>query len=156
MKQEYGLNYVTRRTFTHNGVAAMLAAGAAPAFVTHARADEPNKKLGMAVVGLGGYATRSVGPEIAACQHVRLAGVVTGDAEKGRTWAKEHGFEQDAIYSYDNFDTIAGDDRFDLGQIALPNSMHAEFAIRAAQAGKHVMVEKPMAVSSQQLSLIHI
>ncbi len=150
MKQEYGLNYVTRRTFTHNGVAAMLAAGAAPAFVTHARADEPNKKLGMAVVGLGGYATRSVGPEIAACQHVRLAGVVTGDAEKGRSWAKEHGFEQDAIYSYENFDTIASDDRIEFVHIALPNSMHAEFAIRAAQAGKHVMVEKPMAISSQQ------
>lgn len=150
MKHEYGLNYVSRRTFTHNGIAAMLAAGAAPAFVTHARADEPNKKLGMAVVGLGGYATRSVGPEIAACQHVRLAGVVTGDAEKGRSWAKEHGFEQDAIYSYENFDTIASDDRIDFVHIALPNSMHAEFAIRAAQAGKHVMVEKPMAISSQQ------
>ncbi|MDP6676968.1 MAG: Gfo/Idh/MocA family oxidoreductase, partial [Pirellulales bacterium] len=150
MKHEYGLNYVSRRTFTHNGIAAMLAAGAAPAFVSHARADEPNKKLGMAVVGLGGYATRSVGPEIAACQHVRLAGVVTGDAEKGRSWAKEHGFEQDAIYSYENFDTIASDDRIDFVHIALPNSMHAEFAIRAAQAGKHVMVEKPMAISSQQ------
>lgn len=150
MKHEYGLNYVSRRTFTHNGIAAMLAANAAPAFVTHARADEPNKKLGMAVVGLGGYATRSVGPEIAACQHVRLAGVVTGDAEKGRSWAKEHGFEQDAIYSYENFDTIASDDRIDFVHIALPNSMHAEFAIRAAQAGKHVMVEKPMAISSQQ------
>lgn len=150
MKQEYGLNYVSRRTFTHNGIAAMLAAGAAPASVTHARADEPNKQLGMAVVGLGGYATRSVGPEIAACQHVRLAGVVTGDAEKGRSWAKEHGFEQDAIYSYENFDTIASDDRIDFVHIALPNSMHAEFAIRAAQAGKHVMVEKPMAISSQQ------
>ena len=150
MKHEYGLNYVSRRTFTHNGIAAMLAAGAAPAFVTHARADEPNKKLGMAVVGLGGYATRSVGPEIIACQHVRLAGVVTGDAEKGRSWAKEHGFEQDAIYSYENFDTIASDDRIDFVHIALPNSMHAEFAIRAAQAGKHVMVEKPMAISSQQ------
>ena len=150
MKHEYGLNYVSRRAFTHNGIAAMLAAGAAPAFVSHARADEPNKKLGMAVVGLGGYATRSVGPEIAACQHVRLAGVVTGDAEKGRSWAKEHGFEQDAIYSYENFDTIASDDRIDFVHIALPNSMHAEFAIRAAQAGKHVMVEKPMAISSQQ------
>ena len=150
MKHEYGLNYVSRRTFTHNGIAAMLAAGAAPAFVSHARADEPNKKLGMAVVGLGGYATRSVGPEIAACQHVRLAGVVTGDAEKGRSWAKEHGFEQDAIYSYENFDTIASDDRIEFVHIALPNSMHAEFAIRAAQAGKHVMVEKPMAISSQQ------
>ena len=150
MKQEYGQNYVSRRTFTHNGIAAMLAAGAAPAFVSHARADEPNKQIGMAVVGLGGYATRSVGPEIAACQHVRLAGVVTGDAEKGRSWAKEHGFEQDAIYSYENFDTIASDDRIDFVHIALPNSMHAEFAIRAAQAGKHVMVEKPMAISSQQ------
>lgn len=150
MKHEYGLNYVSRRTFTHNGIAAMLAANAAPAFVTHARADEPNKKLGMAVVGLGGYATRSVGPEIAACQHVRLAGVVTGDTEKGRSWAKEHGFEQDAIYSYENFDTIVSDDRIDFVHIALPNSMHAEFAIRAAQAGKHVMVEKPMAISSQQ------
>ena len=117
MKQEYGLNYVSRRTFTHNGIAAMLAAGAAPAFVSHARADEPNKKLGMAVVGLGGYATRSVGPEIAACQHVRLAGVVTGDAEKGRSWAKEHGFEQDAIYSYENFDTIASDDRIEFVHI---------------------------------------
>ena len=150
MKQEYGLKYVSRRTFTHNGVAAMLAAGTAPAFVTHARADEPNKKLGMAVVGLGGYATRSIGPEIAACQHVRLAGVVTGDAEKGKSWAKEHGFEQDAIYSYSNFDKIVSDDRIDFVHIALPNSMHAEFAIRAAQAGKHVMVEKPMAISSQQ------
>ena len=150
MKQEYGLKYVSRRIFTHNGVAAMLAAGTAPAFVTHARADEPNKKLGMAVVGLGGYATRSIGPEIAACQHVRLAGVVTGDAEKGKSWAKEHGFEQDAIYSYSNFDKIVSDDRIDFVHIALPNSMHAEFAIRAAQAGKHVMVEKPMAISSQQ------
>ena len=150
MKQEYGLKYVSRRTFTHNGVAAMLAAGTAPAFVTHARADEPNKKLGMAVVGLGGYATRSIGPEIAACQHVRLAGVVTGDAEKGKSWAKEHGFEQDAIYSYSNFDKIVSDDRIDFVHIALPNSLHAEFAIRAAQAGKHVMVEKPMAISSQQ------
>ncbi len=150
MKQEYGLKYVSRRTFTHNGVAAMLAAGTAPAFVTHARADEPNKKLGMAVVGLGGYATRSIGPEIAACQHVRLAGVVTGDAEKGKSWAKEHVFEQDAIYSYSDFDKIVSDDRIDFVHIALPNSMHAEFAIRAAQAGKHVMVEKPMAISSQQ------
>jgi predicted dehydrogenase len=91
-----------------------------------------------------------LGPKFAACKYVRLAGVVTGDAEKGRTWAQEHGFEQDAIYSYSNFDKIVSDDRIDFVHIALPNSMHAEFAIRAAQAGKHVMVEKPMAISSQQ------
>ena len=150
MSQKRIINNVTRRQFNQGSMAAMVASGIAPVMIGRAEADEPKKKLGLAIVGLGVYATSCIAPEIATCQHVRLAGVVTGDAEKGRTWAKEHGFEQDAIYSYDNFDTIAGDDRIDLVHIALPNSMHAEFAIRAAQAGKHVMVEKPMAVSSQQ------
>ena len=150
MNQKRDLNNISRRRFGQTGVAAMLAAGAAPAFIGRALADEPKKQLGLAIVGLGGYATNSIAPELDSCQHVRLTGVVTGDAEKGKTWAKEHGFEQDAIYSYDNFDKIAGDDRIDLVHIALPNSMHAEFAIRAAKAGKHVMVEKPMAVSSEE------
>ena len=141
---------VSRRQFNQGGLAAMIASGMAPLMIGRAQADEPKKQLGLAIVGLGGYATRSIAPEIAACQHVRLAGVVTGDAEKGKTWAKEHGFEQDGIYSYDSFDKIASDDRIDFVHIALPNSMHAEFAIRAAKAGKHVMVEKPMAVSSQE------
>ncbi len=148
MKYLQNNNNVTRRQFNQGSMAAMIAAGLAPAMICRAEADEPKKQLGLAIVGLGGYATSSIAPEIAACEHVRLAGVVTGDAEKGKTWAKERGFEQDAIYSYDNFDKIAGDDRIDLVHIALPNSMHAEFAIRAAKAGKHVMVEKPMAVSS--------
>ena len=131
-------------------MAAMIAAGISPAMIGRAEADEPEKQLGLAIVGLGAYATSCIAPEIAACQHVRLAGVVTGDAEKGKTWAQEHSFEQDAIYSDDSIDKIASDDRIDFVHIALPNSMHAEFAIRAAQAGKHVMVEKPMAISSQQ------
>ena len=148
MNQKRDLNNISRRRFGQTGVAAMLAAGAAPAFIGRALADEPKKQLGLAIVGLGGYATNSIAPELDSCQHLRLAGVVTGYAEKGKTWANEHGFAQDAIYSYDNFDKIAVDDRIDLVHIALPNSMHAEFAIRAAKAGKHVMVEKPMAVSS--------
>ena len=150
MSQKRIINNVTRRQFNQGSIAAMIAAGIAPAMIGRAEADEPEKQLGLAIVGLGAYATSCIAPEIAACQHVRLAGVVTGDAEKGKTWAQEHGFEQDAIYSYDSFDKIASDDRIDFVHIALPNSMHAEFAIRAAQAGKHVMVEKPMAISSQQ------
>ena len=130
----------------------MLALGTAPALVGRAAADEPKKKkLGLAIVGLGGFATDSIAPEISKCRHVYLGGVVTGDPEKkGKTWAKKYGFDQDAIYSYDNFDRIANDDRIDMVHIVLPNSMHAEFAARAAKAGKHVMVEKPMAISSQE------
>jgi glucose-fructose oxidoreductase len=154
MNQKQDHNSLSRRRFSQTGLAAMLAAGAAPTLIGRASADEPKKTLGLAIVGLGGYATASIAPELSSCEHVRLAGVATGDAEKGKVWANTHGFEADAIYSYDNFDKIATDDRIDFVHIALPNSMHAEFAIRAAEAGKHVIVEKPMAISSQQCEAI--
>lgn len=140
-----------RREFTHGGLAAVMAAGVAP-FLSQAMAQSSDKKkLGLAIVGLGGYATHNIAPEIASCQQVRLAAVVTGDPEgKGKQWAKQYQFEESSIYDYERFDEIAEDDTIDMVHIALPNSMHAEFAIRAAKAGKHVMVEKPMAISSEQ------
>jgi glucose-fructose oxidoreductase len=147
----------TRRTFlktSSTGLATILAATSAPSIL---RGDTlaPNRKLGLAIVGLGGYATRCIAPEIASCKHVRLAGVVTGDPKaKGKKWAAEYGFDEDAIHDYSNFDKIASDDRIDMVHIALPNSMHAEYAIRAAKAGKHVMVEKPMATSSAECEAI--
>ncbi|TWU64631.1 Gfo/Idh/MocA family protein [Crateriforma conspicua] len=147
-------NQLDRRRFSQISFATMLSTGVAPAMIGRASAVEPTKKLGLAVVGLGGYATSSIAPEVSSCQHVRLAGVVTGDAEKGKLWAQRHGFKEDAIYDYDTIDKIAGDDRIDFVHIALPNSMHAEFAIRAAKAGKHVMVEKPMAISSKECEQI--
>ncbi|MEM8954632.1 MAG: Gfo/Idh/MocA family oxidoreductase [Verrucomicrobiota bacterium] len=142
---------LTRRRFNHGGLATILSAGVAPAF-TNLLAQRPDgRKLGLAVVGLGGYATNNIAPEVASCEHVQLAGVVTGDPEgKGKEWAKQYGFEEDCIYTYDNYDDIASDDRIDLVHIVLPNSMHAEFSIRAAKAGKHVMCEKPMAISSEE------
>lgn len=142
----------TRRNFIQSsstGLAAILAAASTPS-ILRANTSAPKKKLGLAIVGLGGYATRCIAPEIASCNHVRLAGVVTGDPKvKGKEWAAQYGFAEDAIYDYSNFEKIASDDRIDIVHIALPNSMHAEHAIRAAKAGKHVMVEKPMATSSK-------
>ena len=143
----------TRRTFlkkTGTGLAGTLAASCAPSLLAATRASS-EEKLGLAIVGLGGYASGSIAPELHTCKHVRLAGVVTGDPEKkGKEWAQKYGFAEDAIYTYDTFDKIASDDRIDYVHIALPNSMHAEYAIRAAKAGKHVLVEKPMAVSSEE------
>lgn len=125
-----------------------MAAQTAPLIANSADADK--KKLGLAIVGLGGYATGCIAPEVSACSHVRLAGVITGDAEKGSKWAKQYTFPEDAIYGYDQIAKLAADDRIDMVHIALPNSMHAEYAIKCAKAGKHVMVEKPMAISSEE------
>ncbi len=142
---------LSRRQFAHGGMASVIAVGAAPFMGKAMAQNSGEKKLGLAVVGLGGYATHNIAPELDSCNHVRLAGVVTGDpGGKGKEWAKKYQFEEDAIYAYASFDEIAADDRIDMVHIALPNSMHAEYAIRAAKAGKHVMVEKPMAISSEE------
>ncbi len=55
-----------------------------------------------------------------------------------------------SIYSYEDFDRIAANSAVDAVYVALPNSMHAEYTIRAARAGKHVLCEKPMDVTSAQ------
>jgi glucose-fructose oxidoreductase len=106
-----------------------------------------NKKLGVALVGLGGYATRQLAPALLETAHCYLAGIVTGTKEKEKIWADKYNIPEKNIYNYDNYDAIISNKDIDIIYVVLPNSMHAEFTIRAAKAGKHVICEKPMAVS---------
>ncbi|MBB3910964.1 Gfo/Idh/MocA family protein [Sphingomonas desiccabilis] len=110
-------------------------------------ADRPNRPLGYAIVGLGYYGQQIIIPQFANCQHSRLAAVVSGDPAKAKRVAAEHGLPARSIYSYANFDTIRDNPDVDIVYVCLPNSLHAEYTIRAAKAGKHVMCEKPMATS---------
>src|SRR5690606_31254687 len=55
-----------------------------------------------------------------------------------------------SVYSYSNFDQIADNPEIDIVYVVLPNALHKEFTIRAAKAGKHVICEKPMAVSVEE------
>lgn len=112
-----------------------------------AQEGTPSRKLGYAIVGLGGYGLGRIIPQLARCTHSRLAGVVSGDAAKARQVAAEHGVPDRSIYSYATFDRIRDNPDIDIVYVCLPNSMHAEYTIRAAKAGKHVMCEKPMAIS---------
>jgi glucose-fructose oxidoreductase len=59
------------------------------------------------------------------------------------------------VYNYDNFDSIANNKDIDIIYIVLPNSMHAEYSIRAAKAGKHVICEKPMTTNVEDAKAIH-
>ena len=110
------------------------------------RAATP-RKLGYAIVGLGGYGLGRIIPELRHCAHSRLAAVVTGDRAKGVRAAEEHALPATSVYSYADFDRIRDDPTIDIVYVCLPNAQHAEFVIRAARAGKHVLCEKPMAVS---------
>ena len=75
--------------------------------------------------------------------------VVTGTPEKGVKWREQYGLAEDKVYNYQNFDKIIDDPSIDVVYIVLPNSMHHEFTLRAAKAGKHVFCEKPMANSAK-------
>lgn len=144
---------LSRRIFLRHAGVAGAAYAAAPAIVGLNRAfaaERTSGKLGVALVGLGGFSTKSIAPEFKFAQNVYLAGVVTGSPEKGRAWAAEHGFPVKNIYSYDTFDKIADNPGIDVVHVVLPNGMHAEFTTRAARAGKHVIVEKPMAISAHE------
>ncbi len=112
-----------------------------------AQASAPTRKLGVVLAGLGNYARGELLPALKETQHCRLAGVVTGSAEKGRTWAREHGFPEKNVWHYDTMAQMASADDVDLVYVVTPNSLHAEHTVRAAGAGKHVICEKPMAVS---------
>src|SRR5260221_11534018 len=109
--------------------------------------DPGGKRVGYAVVGLGRLAIGQVLPAFATSKHSRLVALVSGDADKAMKLAHQYAIRPDSIYSYENYDQLADNPEVDAVYIALPNSMHAEYTIRAARAGKHVLCEKPMATS---------
>lgn len=129
----------------------LLLAAASTAFlssgIARAASDRP---LGYAIVGLGSYGLGVIIPQFANCTQSRLAAVVSGDPAKARKVAAEHGLPERSIYSYETFDQIRDNPDVDIVYVCLPNSMHADYVIRAARAGKHVMCEKPMATTVKE------
>jgi len=128
----------------------LLAAASSALLSSGAARAAPERPLGYAIVGLGGYGLGVIIPQFANCAHSRLAAVVSGDPAKAHRVAAEHGLSESSIYSYESFDRIRDNPDVDIVYVCLPNSMHAEYVIRAARAGKHVMCEKPMAVSAAE------
>ncbi len=103
--------------------------------------------LGYAIVGLGGYATRQIMPQFRHCEHARLVALVSGTPDKLARYGAEYGIPTTHRYSYADYNKIRDNPDIDIVYVVLPNAMHAEYAIRASQAGKHVMCEKPMATT---------
>jgi predicted dehydrogenase len=103
------------------------------------------RKLGVALVGLGGYSEGQLGPALKETKHCYLAGIASGSEKKKKSWRKEYDIPESNIYSYEDFDSIRNNNSIDIVYVVLPNSMHKEYVIRAAKAGKHVICEKPMA-----------
>ncbi|HLI77017.1 MAG TPA: Gfo/Idh/MocA family oxidoreductase [Acidobacteriaceae bacterium] len=127
-------------------------AAAATTLPTWAQNAAPNAtgKLRFAAVGLGGISDIFM-RAVSQSEKCAITGLVSGHAEeKAPKYMSQFGIPQTSVYNYSTFDGIAGNPNIDAVYIGLPNSMHAEYTIRAAKAGKHVLCEKPMAISSAE------
>ncbi|MET0391535.1 MAG: Gfo/Idh/MocA family oxidoreductase [Chitinophagaceae bacterium] len=109
--------------------------------------QQSQKKLGIALVGLGKYAGGQLAPALQETKHCYLAGIVTGTPDKAEEWKKKYNIPDQNTYSYETFDSIKDNPDIDIVYVVLPNALHTEYVIRAARAGKHVICEKPMAIT---------
>lgn len=84
-------------------------------------------------------------PALAQSERACIAAIVSGNAAGARKLANFYGVKE--VVGYADFDALVQSSRIDAAYIAVPNPMHAAFAIRSARAGKHVIVEKPIATT---------
>jgi len=108
----------------------------------------PERKLGVALVGLGNYSGGQLAPALQQTKFCQLAGVLTGSPEKAAKWQQQYNIPAKNCYDYKTFDRMIDNPAIDIVYVVLPNAMHAEYVVRAAQSGKHVICEKPLATSA--------
>jgi glucose-fructose oxidoreductase len=109
----------------------------------------PRRQVRYAVVGLGHIAQVAVLPAFGnSRRNSKLAALVSGDPVKLEELGRKYGVERRC--AYDGYDALLRSGDIDAVYIALPNSLHCDYAVRAAEAGVHVLVEKPMAVTEEE------
>jgi glucose-fructose oxidoreductase len=108
----------------------------------------PGERMRWAIVGLGSFGVNQVIPGFAGARESRMTAFVSGNPAKARELGARHGITR--FYDYANYDTMRDDPEIDCVYIVLPVGLHAEYAIRALEAGKHVLTEKPMASTSAE------
>jgi predicted dehydrogenase len=117
--------------------------------ITQRKSPAPKTKIRYAVVGLGYIAQIAVLPAFAhAGRNSELVALVSGDKEKLARLGKKYAVAK--TYSYQHYGECLNSGAIDAVYIALPNSLHCEYAVRAARAGIHVLCEKPMAVTERE------
>lgn len=108
------------------------------------------QRLGVALVGLGDYSEKQLAPALRLTKHCELRGLVTGSPEKVSAWQQKFSIPDANVYDYESLPRIADNADIDVLYIVLPTSLHAKYSIIAAEAGKHVWCEKPMAMNVQE------
>ncbi len=104
------------------------------------------EKVRWGVIGTAGIARGETIPGMQLAENCELYAVAGRSLEKAQSFRDAFGFRK----AYGSYDELLADPAVEAGYIPLPNDLHCEWSIRALQAGKHVLCEKPLAVSEEQ------
>ena len=108
--------------------------------------------VGWGIVSVGRHPDVKIVPAMRLAEEAHVAAVCSRDMSRAEAFAEKHG----VAAAYDSLGALLDDPRVDAVFISSPNSIHAGQTIDAAKAGKHVLVEKPMAVSVQEaVDMVH-
>jgi predicted dehydrogenase len=110
------------------------------------------KKIGYAVVGLGSIAKSSVLPAFRNCKHAELIAVIGRDKKKAEPLAKK--FKAKTVFGVANYAECLSNPNISAVYIATPQGAHLDLCVQAAQLGKHVLCEKPLAATVAQAEAI--
>jgi xylose dehydrogenase (NAD/NADP) len=104
------------------------------------------KTLQIGVLGAADIAVSRVIPNLGASKKVRVRALASRDGERAREWAEKLGIER----HFSSYERLLADESVEAVYIPLANSLHAEWTMRALQAGKHVLCEKPLALTADE------
>ncbi|WP_416293921.1 Gfo/Idh/MocA family protein [Paenibacillus illinoisensis] len=105
-----------------------------------------DRKLRWGILGSASIAKGSVIPGLQQSELNEVAAIASRDEEKAKQTADQLGIPQ----AYASYEALLEDDSIDAVYIPLPNHLHREWTIRAAEAGKHILCEKPLALTEQE------
>ncbi|MFC2001906.1 Gfo/Idh/MocA family protein [Chloroflexota bacterium] len=106
--------------------------------------------IGWGIIGIGDHSDRMMAPALVRAANTRFVSVCSRSLERAQNFAAKHGAER----SFDSLDKMLEDPDLDVLYIATPNNLHARQTIQAAEAGKHILCEKPMALNASDCELM--
>ncbi|HEV2354474.1 MAG TPA: Gfo/Idh/MocA family oxidoreductase [Puia sp.] len=144
----------SRRDFLQTLTGSALVVSTAPGTLAAGCANGASSRydgpvLRVALLGLGSYATR-VADAMQSCKKAKLVGAISGTPAKLPVWQQKYNIPVANCYNYQTMEQIRDNPNIDAIYVITPNATHKGFVIRAARTGKHVICEKPMAVSSAE------
>jgi predicted dehydrogenase len=106
----------------------------------------PARKIRWGILGVAGIAVRRVIPAMRACQHSEIVAIASRSKAKAEQAASSLGIPR----AYGSYDELLADREIEVVYNPLPTHLHVPWSIRAAEAGKHVLCEKPVSMNAAE------